>query len=128
MDDCDFSCPFIVDDVDTSDSRARENLDSRKSSEVSSQVSATTRKSKDAAVGALVHMLRTAPPLCQDSSCYTMHAIKAEVEGETGTASQFYVPRKESDALEELKAYTQLKDMLLSKSTTHASSEGGNLA
>ncbi|KAJ8563363.1 hypothetical protein K7X08_031815 [Anisodus acutangulus] len=124
LDDCDFSYPFIVDDVDTSDSRARENLDSRKVSEASSQASATTRKSQDAAVGALVHMLRTAPPLRQDSSCYTSHSVKTEVEGEMGTASQFSVPRKASDALEELKAYTQLKDMLLSKSTTHSGSEG----
>ncbi|XP_055829750.1 autophagy-related protein 13a-like [Solanum dulcamara] len=128
LDDCDFSCPFIVDDVDISDSRARENLDSRKGSEASSQVSSTTRKSQDAAVGALVHMLRTAPPLRQDSSCYTSQSLKAEVEGETGTVSQFYVPRKASDALEELKAYTQLKDMLLPKSTTRSGSEGGNLA
>ncbi|MCD9645587.1 hypothetical protein HAX54_034603 [Datura stramonium] len=128
LDDYDFSCPFIVDDVDTSYSQARTNLDTRKGSEASSQVSATTRKTQDAAVGALVHMLRTAPPLRQDSSCYTMHSIKAEVEGETGTASQFHVPRKASDALEELKAYKQLKDMLLSKSPTRAGSEDENLA
>uniref|UniRef100_A0A0V0INH6 Putative autophagy-related protein 13-like n=1 Tax=Solanum chacoense TaxID=4108 RepID=A0A0V0INH6_SOLCH len=128
LDDCDFSCPFIVDDVDTSDSRARENLDSRKCSEASCKVSATARKSQDAAVGALVHMLRTAPPLRQDSTCYTAHSIKGEVEGETGTASQFYVPRKASDALEELKAYTQLKDILLPKSMTRSCSDGGNFA
>ncbi|XP_059300150.1 autophagy-related protein 13a-like isoform X1 [Lycium ferocissimum] len=111
QDDLD-DCPFIVDDVDTSDYRARENFDSKKGSEASSPVSATTRKSQDAAVGAVVQMLRTAPPLRQDSS-YTSHSVKTEVEGETSTASQFYVPRKASDALEELKAYTQLKDMLL---------------
>ncbi|KAF3625780.1 putative alanine--tRNA ligase-like [Capsicum annuum] len=124
LDDCDFSCPFIVDDVDTSDSRARETLESRKGSEAPSQVSATTKKSQDAAVGALVYMLRTAPPLRQDSTCYTTHPVKPEIEGEAGTASQSYVPRKASDALEELKAYTQLKDTLLPKSTTHSSSEG----
>jgi len=106
----------------------RENLDPRKCSEASCKVSAATRKSQDAAVGALVHMLRTAPPLRQDSTCYTAHSIKGEVEGETGTASQFYVPRKASDALEELKAYTQLKDILLPKSMTRSSSEGGNFA
>ncbi|OIT38413.1 PREDICTED: autophagy-related protein 13a-like [Nicotiana attenuata] len=125
LDDCDFSCPFIVDDVDNADSRARQTLDSRKGSDTSSQASATTRKSQDAAVGALVHMLRTAPPLRQDSSCYTSRSVKTEVEGETGTASGFYVPRKASDALEELKTYTQLKDMLLSKSTTRSGNEGG---
>lgn len=103
----------------------RETLDSKKGSDTSSQASARTRKSQDAAVGALVHMLRTAPPLRQDSSCYTSRSVKTEVEGETGTASGFYVPRKALDALEELKTYTQLKDMLLSKSTTRSGSEGG---
>lgn len=106
----------------------RENLESRKRPEASSRVSATTRKSQDAAVGALVHMLRTAPPLRQDSTCYTTDSIEGEVEGETGTASQFYVPRKASDALEELKAYTELKDMLLPKSTTRSDSEDGSYA
>ncbi|KAK4351059.1 hypothetical protein RND71_030372 [Anisodus tanguticus] len=121
LDVCDFSCPFIVDDVDTSDSQASENLDGRKGSEVSSQASATTRKSQDAAVGALVHLLRTAPPLRQDSSCYTLHSIKTELEGELSTASAFFISRKASDALEELKTYKDLKDLLLSKSATRQS-------
>lgn len=124
LDVCDFSCPFIVDDVD-SDSQASENLDGRKGSEVSSQASASTRKSQDAAVGALVHMLRTAPPLRQDSSCYTSHSIKTELEGEPSTASGFSVGRRASDALEELKTYKDLKDLLLSKSATRSVSEGG---
>nr|XP_016499880.1 PREDICTED: autophagy-related protein 13a-like [Nicotiana tabacum] len=125
LDVFDFSCPFIVDDVDTSDSQVSENLDGRKGSEVSSQASATTRKSQDAAVGALVHMLRTAPPLRQDSSCYTSHSVKTEQEGELGTASGFFINRKASDALEELKTYKDLKDLLLSKSATRSVSEGG---
>ncbi|CAN4100645.1 unnamed protein product [Withania somnifera] len=124
LDDYDISGPFIVDDVDTSVSRARENLESRKGSEASSQVSATSRKSQDAAVGALVHMLRNAPPLHQDSSCYPIHSVKAQVEGDTVTASQLYVRRKASDALEEFKAYIQLKDMLLPKNTNPSSNEG----
>ncbi|CAN4089422.1 unnamed protein product [Withania somnifera] len=120
----DFSCPFIVDDVDT-DSQTSENLDGRKGSEVSSQASASTRKSQDAAVGALVHMLRTAPPLRQDSSCYTSHSIKTELEGDVSTASGFSVTKKASDALEELKTYKDLKDLLLSKSASRSVSEGG---
>lgn len=125
LDVCDFSCPFIVDDVDTSDSQTSEILDGRKGSEISSQASATSRKSQDAAVGALVHMLRTAPPLRQDSSCYTSQSMKTELEGEVSSASGFFISRKASDALEELKTYKDLKDLLLSKSTTRSASEGG---
>lgn len=101
-----------------------EILDGRKGSEISSQGSATARKSQDAAVGALVHMLRTAPPLRQDSSCYTSNSIKTELDGELSTASGFFISRKASDALEELKTYKDLKDLLLSKSATRSVSEG----
>ncbi|PHU23353.1 hypothetical protein BC332_08460 [Capsicum chinense] len=126
LDVFDFSCHFIVDDVDTSDLQVSENRDGRKGSEISSQTSSsTTRKSQDAAVGELVHMLRTAPPLQQDSSCYTSHSIKTEPKGELSSASGFFVSRKASDALEELKTYKDLKDLLLSKSTTRSVSEGG---
>ncbi|KAE9464680.1 hypothetical protein C3L33_03438, partial [Rhododendron williamsianum] len=127
FDDFDFSGPFIVDDVDTSDSPVvlsdlqhkfsffltySQNLDGKRSSEFT--------KSQDAAVGALVHMLRTAPPLRQDSSCYSSHSSKTELEGEVGAISSgFFLPRKTSDALEELRSYKDMKDLLLSKSGTH---------
>ncbi|KAK4433215.1 Autophagy-related protein 13a [Sesamum alatum] len=112
--DCDFSCPFIVDDVDPPDSQASLNPDGTKSSEVSSQASSTAKKSQDTAVGILVHMLKTAPPLRQDSGYYT--SSKMELEGEVGAASEFFKPRKTSDALEELKVYKEMKHLLLSKS------------
>ncbi|KAL0304525.1 UNVERIFIED_CONTAM: Autophagy-related protein 13a [Sesamum radiatum] len=80
--DCDFSCPFIVDDVDPPDSQASLNPDGTKSSEVSSQASSTAKKSQDAAVGILVHMLKTAPPLRQDSGYYTSQSSKMEFEEE----------------------------------------------
>ncbi|KAG8381638.1 hypothetical protein BUALT_Bualt06G0142400 [Buddleja alternifolia] len=112
--DCDFSCPFIVDDVP--DSQASQNDDGRNSSEISSQASSTVKKSQDAAVGALVHMLRTAPPLRQDSSYSTSQSYKNELEEEVGAASEFFKPRKTSDALEELRVYKGMKDLLLSKS------------
>ncbi|KAL0400496.1 UNVERIFIED_CONTAM: Autophagy-related protein 13a [Sesamum latifolium] len=111
--DCDFSCPFIVDDVDPPDSQASLNPDGTKSSEVSSQASSTAKKSQDAAVGILVHMLKTAPPLRQDSGYYSSQSSKMEFEG---AASEFFKPRKTSDALEELKVYKEMKDLLLSKS------------
>lgn len=74
-------------------------------------------QSQDAAVGVLVHMLKTAPPLRQDST-YSSHTMKIEPEGETGSASAFFLPRKATDALEELRSYKDLKDLLLSKSGT----------
>ncbi|XP_047331760.1 autophagy-related protein 13a isoform X2 [Impatiens glandulifera] len=112
--DDDFSCPFIVDDVDSPVSHEEKKV----GTEFSSQTSSTNRKSQDAAVGALVHMLRTAPPLRQDPSYYsTFSSSRTEAERETsGSASNFFLPRKTSDALEELKGYREMKQMLLSKS------------
>ncbi|KAL3524507.1 hypothetical protein ACH5RR_017341 [Cinchona calisaya] len=118
LDEGDFSCPFIVDDVDTSDSPANQNLDFRKGSEASSQANSSVRKSRDAAVGALVHMLRTAPPLRQDSSGFASRSEKSEFESNVGAGSGFFLPRKTSDALEELKPYKEMKELLLSKSAT----------
>ncbi|EOY23755.1 Autophagy-related protein 13 isoform 1 [Theobroma cacao] len=113
-DDCEFSCPFDVDDVDASDSLASQNIEGKKASEFTAQ--SAGKKSQDAAVGILVHMLRTALPLRQDSSCYSAYSLKTECEGGFGTASEFYMPRKTADALEELKSYREMKDLLLSKS------------
>lgn len=76
------------------------------------------RKSQDAAVGALVHMLRTAPPLRQDPSSCASGFEKSEIESIVGAGSGFFLPRKTSDALEELKAYRDMKELLLSKSAT----------
>ncbi|OMO97735.1 Peptidase C78, ubiquitin modifier-specific peptidase 1/ 2 [Corchorus olitorius] len=116
MDDCEFSCPFDVDDVDVSDSLASRNVDGKKASEFNAQSASVGKKSQDAAVGILVHMLRTAPPLRQDSSCYSTHSLRNEYEGGVGTASGFFMPRKTADALEELRSYREMKDLLLSKS------------
>lgn len=66
-------------------------------------------------------MLRTAPTLRQDSGYYPSQSTKIELEGEAGVASEFFKPRKTSDALEELKAYTEMKDILLSKSAARMS-------
>ncbi|CAL1381397.1 unnamed protein product [Linum trigynum] len=116
IDDCDFSCPFDADDVDSPDSRISQNFDGKRNLESTS----IGRKSQDAAVGVLVHMLRTAPPLHQDSSCFSCRSLRAEVDndGIATTASGFFVPRRTSDALEELRSYREMKDLLLSKSGT----------
>ncbi|XP_011005389.1 PREDICTED: autophagy-related protein 13-like isoform X2 [Populus euphratica] len=117
-DDDDFSCPFDVDDVDTSDSHASQNLYGKKNLESSSHTASIGKKSQDAAVGILVHMLRTAPPLRQDPSCYSSHSLRTDVEEGMSTASGFFLPRKTADALEELRSYREMKDLLLSKSGT----------
>lgn len=116
LDDIDFSYPFDVDDVDTADFHASQNLEGKKASEFTSQSLPIGRKSQDAAVGELVRMLRTAPPLRQDPSCYSSHSMKTELEGGVATASGFFMPRKTVDALEELRSYGDMKDLLLSKS------------
>lgn len=76
----------------------------------------TGRKSQDAAVGVLVQMLRTAPPLRQDSSCYSSHSLKAELDRGVAADSGFFIPRKTTDALEELRSYREMRDLLVSKS------------
>uniref|UniRef100_A0A6N2LN20 Autophagy-related protein 13 N-terminal domain-containing protein n=2 Tax=Salix viminalis TaxID=40686 RepID=A0A6N2LN20_SALVM len=111
LEDGDFSCPFDVDDVDTSDSHA------------SSHTATAGKTSQDAAVGILVHMLRTAPPLRQDPSCYSSQSLRTDVEEGIGTASGFFMPRKTADALEELRSYREMKDLLLSKSGTRVVSK-----
>lgn len=106
LDDMDFSCPFIVDDVDTCDDR------SPSASESVVGGKELPKKSQDAAaVGALVRMLRTAPPLRQDSSCYSL-----EFNTTSTTNDGLFMARKASDALEDLKAYTDIKNLILSKS------------
>ncbi|OWM79704.1 autophagy-related protein 13a [Punica granatum] len=117
LDDGDFSCPFDVDDVETSDSPVSHNLEGKRASEFTSSSPMGT-KSQDAAVGVLVRTLRTAPPLRQDPSCYSTHSFKTEQEGGVATASGFFMPRKTTDALEELRSYRDMKDLLLSKSGT----------
>ncbi|KAJ4955416.1 hypothetical protein NE237_012199 [Protea cynaroides] len=116
LDDCDFSYPFAVDDVDTSDTQNR-SLEGKGTSESNSQVLPSSRKSQDAAVGVLVHMLRTAPPLRQDHS-YSFHSPKSEIEGEASASSGFFVPRRTADALAELRSYREMKNLLLSQSGT----------
>ncbi|KAH1061564.1 Autophagy-related protein 13a [Glycine max] len=118
LDDGDFSCPFDVDDVDPPDAQSSQNADVKSAAEITSTSLPMGKKSQDAEVGVLVHMLRTAPPLRQDPSCYSSHSPKAELEGGVATASGFFMPRKTADALEELRGYKEMRDLLLSKSGT----------
>ena len=84
----------------------------------SSQPYISSRKSQDAAVGVLVQTLRSAPPLRQDST-YSSQSTKSELGGDIGSSS-FFMSRKTSDALEELRNYKEMKDMLLSRSGTES--------
>ncbi|KAG6504044.1 autophagy-related protein 13a-like [Zingiber officinale] len=105
LDDTDFSYPFAVDDVDTLDSHTR-------SPDVKDAEYSSSHKSQKAAVGSLVHMLKTAPPLRQDQSCSSQ---SSDLNGEVSMNSSF-LSRKTSDALEELQTYKEMKNFLLSES------------
>lgn len=72
----------------------------------------SSHKSQQAAVGILVHMLKTAPPLRQDQSCSLQ---SSDLNGEVSMNSSV-LSRKTSDALEELQIYKEMKNFLLSKS------------
>ncbi|KAJ8748126.1 hypothetical protein K2173_012587 [Erythroxylum novogranatense] len=119
IEDCDFSCPFDVDDVDAFDGHISDKQGGRMTTtESTSRPSPVGNKSQDAAVGILVHMLRTARPLRQDPTYHSSHCLRSELEEGVATASGFFMPRKTTDALEELRSYKEMKDLLLSKSGT----------
>ncbi|KAF8042984.1 hypothetical protein BT93_A1348 [Corymbia citriodora subsp. variegata] len=117
LDDGDFSCPFDVDDVDPPS--VSNTSDGREGSEFTSTSLPMGAKSQDAAVGILVDMLRRAAPLQQDSSCYSAQSLNTEQDGGVATASGFFMPPKTTDALEELRSYRDMKNLLLSKSGAH---------
>lgn len=94
------------------------------------------RKSQDAAVGALVLMLRKAAPLCQDfsNSVSLSQALRPEslsnsiqepertsegpapaqhVASSSGMSSGLNMPKTTADALEELQVYQDMKNLLL---------------
>lgn len=72
------------------------------------------KKSQDAAVGALVRMLKKAPPLHNDTTC---DPKLIQSSNEISQDQQYVVsPKTTSDALEELRGYTQIKDLLLNQS------------
>lgn len=88
------------------------------------------KKSQDAAVGALVSMLKKAPPLRQDVSvtetCWNNNDKPARAQ-ETATASitasgLALASKTTADALEELRSYKEMKNVLLSQSTMDPSS------
>ncbi|XP_071734252.1 autophagy-related protein 13a isoform X2 [Rutidosis leptorrhynchoides] len=140
LDDIDFSCPFIVDDVESCDSPLSRSVGGKHGGELLS--SHGKKLQEEAAVGALVRMLRTAPPLRQDSSssCYSLRGGGGgggpQVEFNTTTASAsasgLFISSSSSrktseDALEELNTYRDIKHLILSKSGTPLVNRGDHL-
>ncbi|EOX92419.1 Autophagy-related protein 13 [Theobroma cacao] len=138
FDDSEFPCPFDVEDDDMTDPGSRpESYDRRGHlSDPHETGLFMNRKSQDAAVGALVRMLKKAP-LRQDVSSsinfseasrpemwsnsvqeqnQILEAVTVEHATSSSIASSRLVASKTtSDALEELRGYRELKNLLLSE-------------
>ncbi|XWS33194.1 hypothetical protein CRYUN_Cryun22dG0058500 [Craigia yunnanensis] len=152
FDDSEFPCPFDVEDDDMTDPGSRpESYDRRGPlSDPNEAGLFMNRKSQDAAVGALVRMLKKAPPLRQDISGLInpseasrpemwsksiqeqnqiSKAVTVEHAASSSIASSRVVASKTTaDALEELRGYKELKNLLLSeggKSDTSANYASG---
>ncbi|ESQ48021.1 hypothetical protein EUTSA_v10020300mg [Eutrema salsugineum] len=136
FDDNDFPCPFDVEYDDISDPSSRPgSFDQRGDIHEPLESSGyLPKKSQDAAVGALVSMLKKAPPLRQDVSersipeiCWNNNNNKPaqahEIAAASITASGLALASKTTaDALEELRSYKEMKNVLLSQSTMAPSS------
>ncbi|KAJ4966382.1 hypothetical protein NE237_018231 [Protea cynaroides] len=143
FDDSDF-CPFAVDDDDIVDPHSRaESFDGRGNLNEPFESGGLLpgKKSQDAAVGVLVHMLKTAPPLRHDfsNSIRSSQVSKPETQcksnvqepdktsnSEAGavqnalsygnlTSSGLLMLKTTADALEELRSYKEMKKLLLSQ-------------
>ncbi|XP_068663193.1 autophagy-related protein 13b-like [Aristolochia californica] len=129
FDDSELACPFAVDDGDdliglVNRTQSFDGI-GHIGEGLESGAMLYIRKSQDAAVGALVHMLKSAPPLRQDcsNSANFYEASKPESQMQTSEASNatdygvsvsgLLMSRTTADALEELKGYREMKDHLL---------------
>lgn len=73
-------------------------------------------KSQDAAIGVLVSMLKAAPPLhYEDQICVPSQSLKTKTKELVNPASGVPMLKKTADALEELRSYIKIRDLLLSK-------------
>ncbi|CAM0945039.1 unnamed protein product [Alopecurus aequalis] len=98
--------PFAVDDVDAPDSRPGS------SGGREDQSGSSSHKSQDAAVGYLVHLLRSARPL-RDPSNSSLTSRAESIEA--GSTSSF-MSRRTSDAFEELESFKEIRENLLARS------------
>ncbi|KAI4330132.1 hypothetical protein MLD38_028437 [Melastoma candidum] len=139
FDETEYTCPFDVEDDDMAEPGSRlESFDQKGLvyEQLDPGAYLPVRKSTGAAVGALVDLLNKAPPLRQDSS---ISVPTSQTSGVNTCASSFpepnqsctempvkefapcvmastiHVSRTASDAFEELQAYKEMKNMLLSQ-------------
>ncbi|XP_020215793.1 autophagy-related protein 13b [Cajanus cajan] len=139
FDDADFTCPFDVDDDDMTDPGSRaESLDHGHMAEtLEAGGFFPTRKSHDAAVGALVHMLKKAPPLRQDYSASqhlsqgthpetwnnniqgTNQILEASKPASIMSSGMIATRKTTADALEEFHGYKEMKNLLLMRGSKH---------
>ncbi|KAL8473284.1 hypothetical protein ACS0TY_030208 [Phlomoides rotata] len=120
-DDSEFSGPFVVDDDDMVDPGSRSGMFDLPELAGGTHEPGGVKKSQDAAVGALVRMLKKAPPLHHDPSLTTrdpkLQKSMADAGNEISQEQQCVVSSKTTaDALEELRGYRQIKDLLLNQS------------
>ncbi|XP_065873162.1 autophagy-related protein 13b [Euphorbia lathyris] len=133
FDDSDFPCPFDVEDDDMTDPGSRHgSFDSRGHfcDPLEHGGSFPIRKSHDAAVGALVRMLKKAAPLRQDFSAsqdlYSSSSRQEHIEASEAPViqqpssssssiaySRFVGSKTTADALEELRSYREMVKELL---------------
>lgn len=145
FDESEYTCAFDVDEDDVTDPGSRADLfDKRRHAHDPLQSGSfmPIRKSQGAAVGALVDMLKKAPPLHQDVSnlatasqgsgsetwsntfheyCQTPKSISAQDGTSSVASSAFLVSKTTADALEELQGYKEMKNLLLSQGGTSRS-------
>ncbi|GKU95127.1 hypothetical protein SLEP1_g8527 [Rubroshorea leprosula] len=144
FDDTEFPCPFDVEDDDSMDPSSRPGSYDKKgllSDPLEGGALFPVRKSQDAAVGDLVRMLKKAPPLHQDFSSTSSSASRPELwrnsiqepdkisEAMTLThAASPSIPssrlKTTADALEELRGYKEMKNLLLAQGDKSYSSAG----
>ncbi|KAL0743513.1 hypothetical protein Bca4012_085026 [Brassica carinata] len=132
FDDNDFPCPFDVeyDEITDPSSSRPSSFEQRGDPHEPPHESSGSypKKSQDAAVGALVNMLKKAPPLRQDVSESSITELCWNKKNKPGggqeiatasmTASGIALAAKTTaDALEELRSYKEMKNVLLSQST-----------
>lgn len=140
FDESDFPCPFDLEDYDIADPGNRQES-GLNAEPLEGGGIFPDRKSQDAEVGALVRMLKKAPPLRpppprQDSSSITSsassrpgswrnsiqepyHAPEATIPPNAAststTASALFASKTTADALEEFRVYKEMRNLLLTQ-------------
>ncbi|GAV75162.1 ATG13 domain-containing protein [Cephalotus follicularis] len=139
-DDPEFPCPFDVEDDDITDPGSRPESFDKKGNQCEQLEPGglfPIKKSQDAAVGALVRLLKKAPPLRQDfsrlinlseaskpetrSNSIQVHnqisgAVAVQHTSSSVASSGLFASKTTAEALEELRGYKEMKSLLISQS------------